>query len=143
MDEEEDNHWLNRWGIPLVVILLVGILVASVVIPMQNGVSERAPVTIAYNNVKQLLLGCRAYAADNEGKYPANLKILYPYYIDHLPLFEGQDVKSGKKSPMIYFSGLTDTSPSRSPLIEHPFTFKGKKVIGFAGGHVTMEKVKP
>ena len=139
---EEDSHWIYRWGIPFVPIIFVGLLCVTLYLPMQSGVAERAPVIIAVNEIKQLLLGCRAYAADNEGNYPPQLSVLYPDYVDHLPLFEGQDESGENKLPIIYYPGYTDTSPSRTPIIEYPFTFDGKKVIGYAGGHVTMEKPK-
>lgn len=118
------------------------ILSISLINPMQYvsiGIITRSRAVKEVSYVKQLLLGCRAYAADNEGKYPPQLKDLYPDYVDYLFLFEGQDTKRKNKRPMIYYPGLTNTSNSRAPLIEHPFTFEDKKIIGFAGGHVTME----
>ncbi len=92
------------------------------------------------SNVKVLLLGCRAYAADNEGNYPPTLKALYPDYVDYLPAFEGRDDKGKEKLPMNYHQGLTPTSDPKAPVIEHPFTFDGKKITAYVSGHVTMEK---
>jgi prepilin-type N-terminal cleavage/methylation domain-containing protein len=54
----------------LVVIAIIGIL-ASSAMPAYNGIQERAKRTKDVNNVKQILLGCRAFAADWEGLYPS------------------------------------------------------------------------
>lgn len=54
----------------LVVIAIIGIL-ASSAMPAYNGIQERAKRTKDVNNVKQILLGCRAFAADWEGIYPS------------------------------------------------------------------------
>ncbi len=115
------------------------ILAIALINPIQSNLSKTRPVRES-SSVKILLHGCLAYAADNEGNYPPNLKALYPNYIDYLPLFEGQDEKHRNKSPMIYYSGLTTSSDPDTPLIEHPFTFDGKKIVASAGGRVTMEK---
>ena len=142
METKVDSHWLNRWGMPVAVICVAGLLCASLYFPKHNGIAERSPGTRALNDIKQLLLGCRAYAVDHEGKYPPNLKALYPDYIDHLAIFEGLNHEFTKKQPMTYFPGLTDTSDPKAPLIEHPFTFKGRKITGYAGGEVTVEEPK-
>lgn len=54
----------------LVVIAIIGIL-ASSAMPAYNGIQERAKRTRDVNNIKQILLGCRAFAADWEGLYPS------------------------------------------------------------------------
>jgi len=54
----------------LVVIAIIGIL-ASSAMPAYNGIQERAKRAKDVNNVKQILLGCRAFAADWEGIYPS------------------------------------------------------------------------
>tara|TARA_R110002096_G_scaffold84777_8_gene195533 strand:+ start:892 stop:1590 length:699 start_codon:yes stop_codon:yes gene_type:complete len=54
----------------LVVIAIIGIL-ASSAMPAYNGIQERAKRTKDVNNIKQILLGSRAFAADNEGLYPS------------------------------------------------------------------------
>jgi|APTNR8051073442_1049403.scaffolds.fasta_scaffold37668_2 prepilin-type N-terminal cleavage/methylation domain-containing protein len=54
----------------LVVIAIIGIL-ASSAMPAYNGIQERAKRTKDVNNIKQILLGCRAFAADWEGLFPS------------------------------------------------------------------------
>lgn len=54
----------------LVVIAIIGIL-ASSAMPAYNGIQERAKRTKDVNNIKQILLACRAFAADWEGLFPS------------------------------------------------------------------------
>ena len=54
----------------LVVIAIIGIL-ASSAMPAYNGIQERAKRTKDVNNIKQILLGCRAFASDWEGLFPS------------------------------------------------------------------------
>jgi len=54
----------------LVVIAIIGIL-ASSAMPAYNGIQERAKRTKDVNNIKQILLGSRSFAADWEGLYPS------------------------------------------------------------------------
>lgn len=54
----------------LVVIAIIGIL-ASAAMPAYNGIQERAKRTKDVNNIKQILLACRTFAADWEGLYPS------------------------------------------------------------------------
>jgi prepilin-type N-terminal cleavage/methylation domain-containing protein len=54
----------------LVVIAIIGIL-ASAAMPAYTGIQDRAKRTRDVNNVKQILLGCRNFAADWEGLYPS------------------------------------------------------------------------
>jgi len=54
----------------LVVIAIIGIL-ASAAMPAYNGIQERAKRTKDVNNIRQILLGCRAFAADWEGAFPS------------------------------------------------------------------------
>ena len=137
---EDDSHWLNRWGIPLVCIAGAMLLLLSIS-PLGFGrTTPQARAVMERSNIKVLLLGCRAYAADNEGNYPPQLSALYPDYIDIKPLFKGRDENGKNRSPMIYYPGLTTSSDPDTPLIEHPFTFEGRKIIAFAGGRVTIEK---
>ncbi len=140
---EDDSHWLNRWGIPLVCIAGAMLLLLSIS-PLGFGrTTPQARAVMERSNVKVLLLGCRAYAADNEGKYPPQLSVLYPDYIDIRPLFEGRDENGKNKLPMIYYPGLTATSDPKAPVIKHPFTFDGKKITAYVSGHVTEEDVAP
>tara|TARA_R110000850_G_scaffold25755_22_gene74015 strand:- start:224 stop:916 length:693 start_codon:yes stop_codon:yes gene_type:complete len=130
----------------LVVIAIIGIL-ASSAMPAYNGIQERAKRTKDVNNIKQILLGSRAFAADNEGLYPSYdpdaesgedefststdaFNVLIPDYIDSEIIFWMQTQHPEKLRPpsengvlepeenvYCYVKGMTDTSFSRSPLV--------------------------
>lgn len=129
----------------LVVIAIIGIL-ASAAMPAYNGIQERAKRTKDVNNIKQILLGARAFAADNEGLYPSYdpdadseaefststdaFNVLIPDYIDTEIIFWMQTKHPQKLRPpredgelyddenvYAYVKGQTDTSFSRSPLV--------------------------
>lgn len=117
-------------------LVLFGLLAASLIYPAFPRVAERAPRTKAINTVKQLSLACRAYAADFGGVYPPSLDVLYPDYLKVPDLLEAEDA-NGRKIPMIYHSGFTDTGNSRAPLIEYPVLLNGRKIVGYCGGHVS------
>ena len=134
----------------LVVIAIIGIL-ASSAMPAYNGIQERAKRSKDLNNIKQILLGCRAFAADWEGLYPS-------FDPDAAKEGGGEDSKFTTSTEAFnvycYVSGQTDTSFSRSPLVAdglmdgpgeygefHPWLKSKKAVIGFCGGHVTEESL--
>lgn len=54
----------------LIVITIIGIL-ASTAMPAYNGIQERGNRIKSVSNVKNILLACRAFAADYEGIYPS------------------------------------------------------------------------
>ena len=54
----------------LVVIAILGIL-ASAAMPAMNKAMENAKISKDTSNVRQILLGCRSFAADWDGAYPS------------------------------------------------------------------------
>ena len=54
----------------LIVITIIGIL-ASTATPAYNGIQERGKRIKAVSNVKNIIIGCRAFAADWDGLYPS------------------------------------------------------------------------
>ena len=136
----ESDHWLKGWGFfrPLATVIIL--IVFAILSSMTGRLTPHARAVNENSKVRQLLLSCRIYAKDNEGNYPSTLGSLYPDYIDYLPTFEGEDEKGRNKLPMIYYHGISDESDLDSPVIEHPFTFDGKKIIGYASGQVLEVK---
>jgi len=53
----------------LVVITIIAIL-ASIAVPVYNGITIRAEQTKALSNAKQIALGCKIFAIDNDGIFP-------------------------------------------------------------------------
>lgn len=54
----------------LIVIAIIGVL-ASIATPAYNGIRERGNRIKDVNNIKQIILGCRVFAADWDGLYPS------------------------------------------------------------------------
>jgi len=65
----------------LVVIAIIAIL-AALLLPALSGAKAKGQKTSCMNNLKQLDLASRLYAADNEGRLPVNLPWLLPYLPD-------------------------------------------------------------
>lgn len=88
------------------------------------------------SDTKNIVIALRGYARDWEGQFPDSLEDLYPDYIDDESLLTavGPD---GDRRPWIYHGGKTDSSFSRDVLIEYPFPINGRRIAGFAGGHVS------
>lgn len=126
------------WNIAAVlgVLLLLSLFVPSKSCP------PLSPQSKAVNQMKQLSLGCRAYAADWDGELPPTLETLYPDYIDVADFFYAID-KSGEKIPIIYRHPHLAEESERLPLLEWPIPLGDKKLIAYKGGHVTEERVEP
>lgn len=106
-----------------------------------GGISTPATRTKAAAYVKQLLLGCSAYAADHEdGAYPLHLGVLYPDYVDTPEIFFAQD-SDGKDIPILYYPGFTRASDPEAILIEHPVQYGGNRIIATVGGQVQSDPV--
>lgn len=127
--------------VAFVLIFVIGIL-AALAMPAYNRIAERAKMANASNDCKQLILGCRMYAADHEGVFPPDLETLYPDYIDVPDLFVAVD-KRGEKFPVVYHAGLTDSAPADDILIEYPLEFHGQRIVGRIGGMVQAVPTTP
>lgn len=129
----------------LVVITIIAIL-ASMAMPAYNKITERAKITKDVNNIKQILLACRTFSADNDGIFPAYdpeepdsekfgtsteaWNALVPDYVDTESIFwiqtqnpdklrppaEDDDIEQ-EENTYTYVVGQTDTTFSRSPLV--------------------------
>ncbi len=89
------------------------------------------------SQVKFLTFGCLAYAGNHKGKFPPTLAALHPDYLDMDELFYAKGPK-GSRVEMIYHPGLTTHSDPKLPLIEHPFSFEGKRAVGYVDGQVQV-----
>lgn len=131
--------------IAVAVVLLgniAGSILGSLLMPVTNRVAERVKMAKASKSCKQLILGCRMYAADHEGVFPPDLETLYPDYIDVPDLFVAVDNR-GEKFPVVYHAGLTDTAPVDDILIEYPLEFHGQRIVGRIGGMVQAVPTTP
>ena len=100
----------------LIVITIIGIL-ASTAMPAYNGIQERGKRIKSVSNVKNIILACRAFAADWEGLYPSfdpdaenegedefgnstdAFNVLIPDYIDSELIFWSQTKHPDKLRP--------------------------------------------
>lgn len=128
----------------LVVITIIAIL-ASVALPVFNAVTERANQTKDLSNAKQIGLGLKLYATDNDGKFPvaganANTAFaqLVPQYVstekvfylaksawtpnppDEVSSSAAETLKSGENH-FAYVNNLSDTSNPNYPLLADGF----------------------
>ncbi|PZR71695.1 MAG: hypothetical protein DLM73_15460 [Chthoniobacterales bacterium] len=79
----------------LVVISIIAVL-AGIALPVYTSVQERGAQTKDLSNAKQIALGCKLFAADNDGKFPAvaatatandALALLLPQYVPTEKIF--------------------------------------------------------
>ena len=143
----------------LVVITIIAIL-ASIALPVFNSVTERANQTKDLSNAKQIGLGLKLYAGDNDGKFPvatANANDafaqLVPQYVstekvfyvaksawtptapDEVSTSTATTLASGENH-FAYVNNLTDTSNPSFPLLADGF------VTGSPGAYTSAETAK-
>ncbi len=117
------------------IFLLLGIMTPG------HGVSERGRHIQDISNVKELVTFCKIYALDWDGKFPEKLWDLYPEYIGYEGPFKVHYDKTGRFENYIYFTGRTTEKDDKNmPLVASPIVRKGKRVVGFSGGHVKVLK---
>jgi hypothetical protein len=90
------------------------------------------------NNLKQVNLALRLYAADNDDKFPAALSELSnPKYVDDAGILVFTDRSTRQPIPWLYRSSLTGNSPGNEVLIASPKAESdGKRMLGFVDGSV-------
>ena len=128
----------------LVVITIIAIL-ASIALPVFNAVTERANQTKDLSNAKQVGLGLKLYASDNDGKFPVGVANandafaqLVPQYVstekvfylaksawtpaapDEVSSSAATTLASGENN-FAYVNNLTDTSNPNYPLLADGF----------------------
>jgi len=142
--EKKSKAWIGCVIAAVVVFtgVILVVILASLAMPAYNRITERARMTKSMNDCKQVVLGCRMYAADNGGAYPPDLVALYPDYLDAVELFSATD-KHGEVLPLVYHAGLSDAGDPETVLIEHPLKYDGKRIVGRVGGRVDLVPIEP
>jgi len=130
----------------LVVMAIIAILV-SIALPVFVGILERGQQTKDLSNAKQIGLGLKLYAGDNDGKFPVNLNAngsnpafaaLIPTYIPTEKIFylaksawtpnlpdevftDSASTLAAGENNFAYVNDLTDTSNPNYPIVADGF----------------------
>ena len=104
-----------------------------------NSNVERGRQAEVMSNLKQLQLTLKLYAGDNEGKFPASLSELMPKYTSTNAIIEFTDRRTKQRTPWLYHSSHTETSPANELLLAAPVASSDKnRVVGFNDGTVKV-----
>lgn len=124
-------------GVGTIAGLFTAAMLAGIFIPVFSGTLNKAKITRQMNDVKIIAITCRAYAADHDGNFPAELKELYPDYIQDENALKTYGQGGVINADYIYFPGYRDDSPAKTkPLIAAPVSIGGGRVMGLVGGEV-------
>ncbi len=115
--------------------LFVGLMLVGMALPAFMGIQASAESSREMDAVKNLIVACHSYAADNENQLPPSLQDLYPDYIDDQTLLERHNKQSGQLEPYTYFAGHS-LRDSVSVLVASPVFGKGLRAVGFSDGHL-------
>jgi prepilin-type N-terminal cleavage/methylation domain-containing protein len=77
--------------IELLVVIAIIALLLSIVMPALKKAKEAAKNTIGKSNLRQLTMGMRLYAEDNDGKAPAMSTVLGDYWYFHIAPYLGSN----------------------------------------------------
>lgn len=118
-------------------------IVAGLAIPAFSSMKGKAEAIKQTSNIHQVIIACKSYASSNNGDYPKNLlSLVTDGYLDSGELIVAavteSDSSSGERQPLLYRSGLTDSSPANEPLIAAPQAISGKRTVGYSDGSVIV-----
>ncbi len=112
-------------------------VLAAFALPAVSKVRLKAVEASELNTLKQVQLGLRMYAADNDGKYPPALSALAPTYIGSSQILEFTDPRTKQRTPWLYRSSLSEGSPGSEVLVAAPVASPDRKrAVGFNDGSV-------
>jgi hypothetical protein len=104
-----------------------------------NSNAEKARQMADMNDLHLLQMTLKMYAGDNSGKYPPALSELMPKYAHTDQFLEFTDRRTKQRTPWLYRSSLTETSPANEVLLAAPVASSDRKrVVGFNDGGVRV-----
>jgi len=126
-------------------IVLVGVSMIPVEIGSFNDIQQRALMAKSMSNAKQIITGCKIYAADHEGKYPNDLTDLKKENIISEPkVFQDPLLKDGSEIGYEYLgAGMKDSDAPDKVVLKSKGTSMGKRIIGLNNGSVSAVKETP
>ena len=113
---------------------------AGMALPVFSAVKDKALETQSLSNAKQIALGCKLYASDNDGKFPAKLEDLVPTYVQDRKIF--MDPADPQHSPVGYeYFGGKDTDPPDKILLESKIVNHHMRVVVYcdSSGRIQRE----
>lgn len=113
-------------------------ILASLAFPAFAKVQDKANNTKVMNQLKQLVVCLRIYAADQGGKYPAQLSdLIKESMLDNPSLLEFSDPNTKENLAPLYNNQLTDSSDGGEIVLAAPTPNKsGKRIAAFNDGSV-------
>lgn len=111
-------------------------VLAGFALPVFSAAKEKGRQADDMSKLKQVNLGLRMYAGDNDGKFPAALPSLAPKYTGTDSILQFTDHRTKQLIPWLYRTGLTDTSDGREILIAAPMASPDGRIVGFVDGSV-------
>ena len=116
----------------LLAISTVAIL-AGVALPVFGEVKERASLTKALSNAKQIGTACKIYATDNDGKFPAKLEDLIPDYLPNAGILACGYPDPAKPVAFEYFGGTEKDDPEKILISSPAVAGKGRVFVHVNG----------
>ncbi|MEA3209116.1 MAG: hypothetical protein QOE70_2173 [Chthoniobacter sp.] len=117
------THGAGQLMLPL--LIAPAAILAGVAVPVFGEVQERGKATKSLSNAKQIGLGCKLYAQDNNGKFPPSIEALVPDYLPDRSVFISPFAPN-EPIGYAYTSGLTEASPPDTVLVEDKFAAQGR-----------------
>ncbi len=115
-------------------------ILAGIALPAFTKIKERGHDARVINDLKQLVIALKFYAADHDGKYPDQLsELVKDGVLDDETLLEYKNPETKQGQPWLYNKTLTDSSPGTSAVLAAPIKSKdGKRVVAFNDGSVRL-----
>lgn len=123
-------------GIGVILGLIPWAIVSAVAIPAIMKTEEVTAIANDRTEIRQLVLACRMYATDNEGKFPPTLEELFPDYIEDRELLTAEISTNPRVvQPYLYRPGLTEMSELDEIVLAGPIRGSaGRRVVGRVDG---------
>jgi hypothetical protein len=121
-----------------VFLVFVVAILAAIALPVFKSVQVKALETKSLSDAKQIALGCRLYATDNDDKFPDSLDQLFPNYLnDHSILIDPMDPTH--TMGFQYFGGK-DTDPPGQILLESQIVKDHRRVVVHVDGSGMLQQ---
>jgi len=114
-------------------LFAVGIA-ASIAMPAYNGIQDRGARTKDISDIGMIWVGCLAFASDNDGQYPKDLRELYPNFLESEELFKPRDGSLPGIDRFSYRPGLTNASQKQVFILGPDRGLK--RTVGYTDGSV-------